>query len=201
MLGIDNKWLIGGGIGVAALVAGFVFLKPKAAASDSSYGGIDGYYPPTVIGSGSGISSADPGGLNASTSYSTDNSISQLIASTLQQSTDQMNTTKYTSDNDKAVALATLDTQKAISAGNNNTSIQEALASQLGQIAASFTTTKTSNKSGFLGIGGGSSTSSSGPTSIVGSIGFDPNSNKININLAGSNPPPVAAPARGATVH
>lgn len=186
---LKNPWVLGG-VGLAVLAGAFVLTRPAA---NSDAAGSDEFFPPIVVGGANGgIPTADPGGLNASTAYSTDNSISQLIASNLATATMQSDLTKYTSDNDKSVALATLSAQKEIALDTNKTTIQQALASQLGAVVSAFTTTTSKSKSGFLGIGGGSSSTTQGPTSILGSIGFD--NGKIAIDIARDGAKPAATP-------
>jgi hypothetical protein len=140
-----NKWLLWGGAGAAALVGGFMLLRGGSAPAASADSGSGGYYPPMVFGSGGGTVASDSSGT------STDNSIAQLIAGNLAVAQEQSSMTKYTSDNDKAVALATLGTQQTIASNdnanklalqlnNNKTAIQQALAAQLGNISATLGT-------------------------------------------------------------
>ncbi len=159
-----NKWLLWGGAGAAALVGGFMLLRGGSAPAAQSADSGGGYYPPMVFGSGGGtVASSDSGS-------STDNSIAQLIAGNLAVAQEQSSMTKYTSDNEKAIALATLGTQQTIASNdnsfklaqtldNNKTAVQQSLADQLGALSATF----------------------GSKTGVKGSIGFD--GTKINIDL------------------
>jgi hypothetical protein len=166
-----NKLWLWGGAGAAALVGGFLLLRggsaPAASSSDNS-GGLGSYYPPLVYGGGGGSVTSDGSG------SSTDNSIAQLIAGNLAVAQEQSNMTKYTSDNEKAIALAQYGSQERIAANDNTTKlaleldrnktdIQKALAGQLGGLASA------------LGVKGG----------IVGTIGFNPSNNAIGVDLKG----------------
>lgn len=164
-----NKWILWGGAGVAALVGGVLLFRGGAApAASTDTTGSAGYYPPMVYGGASGSSATD-----TTSGTSTDNSIAQLIAGNLATAQEQSNLTKYTSDNDKAVALATLGSQQAIASNDNATKlamqlasnrndIQKTLAEQVGSITANLTGTK---------------------AGVAGAIGFDPNSDAILLNI------------------
>ena len=141
-----NKWILWGGAGAAALVGGLMLLRggaAPAASTNDTASSSGGYYPPTVYGSGAGAVSSGGSGT------STDNSIASLIAGNLAVAQVQSSLTKYTSDNDKAVALATLGSQDliarndnqtklAMQLANNRTDIQKVLAGQLGTITSAF---------------------------------------------------------------
>jgi hypothetical protein len=148
-----NKWLLWGGAGAAALVGGFLLLRggaQPAASSSTDTSASSGYYPPVVYGSGS--TSIDSSGSSGGTT--TDNSIAQLIASNLATAQEQSSLTRYTSDNEKAIALANYGSQATIAQNDNATKlamqqdqnkadIQKALAGQLGALSATFGGTKT----------------------------------------------------------
>lgn len=186
---MNKLWLWGGGAVAAVALGAFILTRgtaPVASSDASADTGLGSYFPPLVYGSGGSVAGADPGGLNASDSYSTDNSISQLIASQLATATIQSETTKYTAGLDRDVALAGYASDQAIALDTNKTDIQKALAAQLTGVVNAFTNKSSTSKSssGFLGIGGSGSSNSTttGPNSIVGSIGFD--NGKINIDIA-----------------
>lgn len=178
-----NKLWIWGGAGLAILAGGaFMLTRKPAAATDTS----GSYYPATVYGSG--VPTADPGGIGGSTGLSTDNSIAQLIAGNVAMAEAQSSAAIHTSDNQLSAALATVAANRDIALNDNQTTIQKSLADQIGNVIQSFTTKQVSSQggtSGFFGIGatGGSSSSSEvGPNSIVGHLGFE--NGMIDINLA-----------------
>ncbi len=181
---IDKKILLWGGAGVVAL-AGAWFVFHKGSSGDSGAGAA--YMPSTVYGLGS-VAGADPGGLGGTSGLSTDNSIAQVIAANLGLAQLQSNAAIHTSDNQKDVALATLDANKLIALNDNQTTQNVALASRLGDVINAFTskvTSTTGGTSGFFGIGataGSSYAAENGPGSIVGSLGFD--NGKLDINLS-----------------
>lgn len=104
---LKNKWLLWGGGGLLAIGAVIVIGGRAGAApaddANANSGGI--YYPPTVVGSGGGMSDIAPGGLNSSTSYSSDATTSALIEGNLKIAQMQFDMTKYKADTDKEVAL------------------------------------------------------------------------------------------------
>lgn len=172
-----NKWLLWGGGGAVALVAGVLLFRGNSAPADSGGdSGLGAYYPATVYGSGySGGGSTTSDGSGAST----DNSIAQLIAGNLAVAQQQSSTTKYVSDNDRAIALATLENQKTVAANDNaaklalaqnNTrgEIQKTLAAQVGQLA---------NKYGGKGL--------------TGWIGFDGDTINVDIGAMGTTQTPT----------
>jgi len=177
---MHNKAVLWGGAGVVALIGAWLIFHKGG----SSGSGATAYVPPTVIGTGG--TSTDASGA------STDNSISQIIAANLQLAADQSNAVIHQSDNQKAVALATVDANRIVALNDNQTSQNIALTSQLGNVIDAFTTDITSSTggtSGFFGIGataGSTSSSKVGPSSVVGELGFDQNG-MLKINLAGAH--------------
>jgi hypothetical protein len=177
---MHNKAVLWGGAGVVALIGAWLIFHKGG----SSGNGAIGYVPPTVIGTGG--TSTDASGA------STDNSISQIIAANLQLAADQSNAVIHQSDNQKAVAMATLDANKTVALNDNQTTQNVALTSQLGNVINAFTSKVTSSvggTSGFFGIGataGSSQSSEIGPSSINGELGFDQNG-MLKINLAGAH--------------
>lgn len=184
MIDFKNKkvW-IWGGAGLAVLIAVWYFMGRNS----SGTGDQTAYLPTTVYGAGS-VAGADPGGLGGTSSGSTDNSIAQLIAGNLQMAQEQANAVITQSNNQKDVALATLDANTQVALSDNQTTQNVSLASQLGNIVSAFTTQKSSTTggtTGFFGIGATGSSSSTvkeGPGSIVGSLGFQ--NGMLDINLA-----------------
>ena len=174
---INKLWLWGGAAAVAVIGGGLILSRGKSSSADTS----GAYYPATVYG---GVTDS---GATSNTASSTDNSISQLIAANIATATQQSETTKYTSDNQKAVALATIAANQNVALDDNATVIKKSLADQVGNIISAFTkkTVKSSGGSaGFLGIGasgGSASSTETGPGSIVGKIGYENGIIKIDV--------------------
>lgn len=120
-----RTWLLIGG-GVAALAGGAYVLSSQRVSSAPApeLTSLPSYYPPMVSGgfggSGGGI---DPGGLNASGAYSTDNSIASIIASNLSIAQLESTTTLETTRIEKDVALAGYATDLALNKDDNRTSL------------------------------------------------------------------------------
>jgi hypothetical protein len=188
-----NKWWLYGGAGVAVLAVGAIMLS-RGGGSDASASDDLTYYPSMVFGGGT-VPSAAPGGLNASEAYSGDNSIAQMIASNFATAQLQADTSKYVADTEKAIMLATLENERVLTLDTNKSLVQQSLATQLGAVVNAFTTKSSKSSSGFLGIGGGSSSTTKGPGSIVGEIGFE--DGKIKIDIA-SGPALSTAPKKAA---
>lgn len=182
---MDKRILIYGGIGAVVLVGGFFVLNRGGGQSDAPAQD-NGYYPATVYSSGGGGIVGDSSGSSSGdgTAASMDTSISALIASTLAQGQLQKDMTIYQADTDKAIAFKGYETTQFVTQSNNDASIQRSLADQLSGIVKTFqgsgssTTTSGSSKSGFFGIGGGSSNSVNsssyvtGVNGVKGTIGY-----------------------------
>lgn len=160
-----NKFLIWGGVGVAALAGGFLLLRGGASPAPAQDSGSGAYYPATVYGSGGGSVATDTSGA------STDNSIASLIAGNLAIAQEQSSATKYTSDNLKTTQLAQISSAQAIAFNDNavtldtnKKNVQVALAGQLGDIIKNMT--------GGKQVG-----------SVGGSLGFDSNG-KLSLGVA-----------------
>lgn len=191
---LTNPWVLGG-IGVVAIVGGFMVMRGgggEAAASDNNY--MSGYIPPMTFSGGGGSIDAGQVPNTGATAGSTDTSIAALIASTLAQGQQQADLTKFISNNEKDVALAGYTNSLAITKETANASIQQSLANALGGIVKTFqgsyesTTSGGKTSSGFFGIGGGSnsSTTSTSFTNAVngvkGTIGY--NNGVISLDIA-----------------
>jgi len=183
---IDKKILLWGGAGIVAL-GGAWFVLHRGSGSGQDSAAMAAYIPPTVYGTGS-VAGADPGGLGGTTGLSTDNSIAQIIAANLGLAQLQSSAAIHTSDNQKEVALATLDANKIIALNDNQTTVNNSLAQQLGNVINAFTkksASSTGGTSGFFGIGataGSSSSIEQGPGSIVGSLGYQDGLLKIDLS-------------------
>lgn len=163
-----NKFLLWGGVGLAALAGGFVVFRAATPKDTGSASSDLSYYPATVYGSG--LTSSSSGVSDGSSG--TDGTIAAMIANTLATAQLQSNTTLQQSADNKAIALAGYAKDQAIAANDNETKlqlatlnnradVQKTLAGQLSSLAASLT--------------------KAGSTSLIGGVDFT--GDKVNINL------------------
>lgn len=172
-----SKVIMYGGGAVAVALVGYLALSSRAGASSGGNASSDvgGGYMTPIVYSGAGSSIA-PGGLDQSQSYSSDNSIAQMIAGQLATATMQSNVSMAQIASDKEIALAGYTTDLAKTKDTNQALIEKSLADQLGAIVKSFQTSSysSSSKSGGLFSSGGSSSSggTKGINNLQGTIGF-----------------------------
>jgi len=178
---MDRKYFIYGGVGVAALLGGYLLLGRSSSSSGSSAD--SSYYPPLVYGGGGAQTST-----GSLPDTSTDNSINQILASTLQQAQLQANVSMAQLSNDREIALAGYTTDLAKTKLTTSAAVESSLASQLGNIVSYMVGRKSSSSSssGFFGIGGGSDANMTqeGLKSVSGSIGFNQDTGQISVDLA-----------------
>lgn len=194
---MDRKQLyIYGGIGAVVLVGGFLLLRGGGTASNTASDTSGAYYPPLVYGGATGTVTAD-GSLPAT---STDSSINAILAQNLATATMQNNLSMAQLSNDKDIALAGYTTDLSKTKLQTSATVEASLASQLGNIINNMVAKKStgSSKSGFLGIGGGSSSNQSqeGLASVTGTIGFNQDTGQISLDIAKN----VSAQLAGKTV-
>lgn len=196
---MDKRYLMYGGAAVAVAAGAYMLLNRGASASDG--GGDTSYYPPVVYGG----ATSTPASSTDTSGGSTDSYINQVLANNLSIATMQNNLSMAQLQADREIALKGYENDLATTKLKTGAQIEASLASQLGAIAQSMVSKKggtSSSKSGFLGIGGKSSTTGEdvyGLNSISGTIGFDMDTGTISLDLARNVSQQLPANIRGQT--
>lgn len=182
---MDKKYLMYGGIGAVVLVGGYLLMNRGGGGSSSADAG-GSYYPPLVYGGSGGVTSSGDTAVATGTS-NTDASINAMLASQFQTAQLNANVNMAQLSNDREIALAGYSTDLAKTKLTTNAAIEQSLAGQLGNIVSNLvgTTTNSSSRNGFFGIGGSSSSSMNkeGLKSVSGTIGFNDNG-VISLDIA-----------------
>ncbi len=180
---MDKRYYIYGGVGAVVLVGAYLLMGKGGSSAPAADSG-SGYYPPLVYGGSSGAGSVD----GSTTGATTDSNINAILAQNLATATMQNNLSMAQLSNDKDIALAGYSTDLSKTKLQTSATVEASLASQLGAIVGNMVARKSggSSKSGFFGIGGGSSSNQSqeGLASVSGTIGFNQDTGQISLDIA-----------------
>jgi len=168
---MNKNVLIYGGLGVLAVgVVGYMLMtaNPGGAASDDNVSDAGAFFPTTMFA---------PGSLNAQGSYSTDDSLSQLLEQQATANTQSYNLQMEQLASQERMAKDTNTTQLSLADINKETTVTTALASQLAGIVSGMGTTKIWSKSSI----------NYKPNAVAGVLGYKDGQIFLNVadNLAG----------------